>query len=78
MRKIVIDSKNEHFRGEIIVLPILIINILGADILMGKNKDVSGHEVSHLLSHFDRARVDGGRLEEFSEVFFLLFFFLYL
>ena len=32
---------------------------LGADILMGKNKDVSGFEVSHLLSHFEGAREDG-------------------
>ena len=42
---------------------------------MGKNKNVSDHEVSHLLSHFEGARLDGGRLEEFSEVNLHFFFF---
>ena len=34
---------------------------------------MSEHDISHLLSHFEGARGDGGRLEEFSEVFFPLF-----
>eukprot|EP00009_Paramoeba_aestuarina_P002431 CAMPEP_0201509504 /NCGR_PEP_ID=MMETSP0161_2-20130828/2539_1 /ASSEMBLY_ACC=CAM_ASM_000251 /TAXON_ID=180227 /ORGANISM="Neoparamoeba aestuarina, Strain SoJaBio B1-5/56/2" /LENGTH=309 /DNA_ID=CAMNT_0047904473 /DNA_START=177 /DNA_END=1106 /DNA_ORIENTATION=- len=40
----------------------------GADILLGKSDNISTQEISHLLSHFENATADGGRLQEFPEI----------